>query len=64
MEEVNKAFNTLARQHTVLCYELGRLRNTRGQRPVSTKTEYEERLEEKIALLDTALRALAKIIEQ
>lgn len=63
MEEINNAFNAIARQHTVLCYELGRLRRTRAQRPVSTISDYEERLELKIEALDTALRSLAKIIE-
>lgn len=63
MEEVNNAFHVLARQHTVLTYELGRVRDTRAQRPVSIKTNYEERLEEKVALLEQALRPLAKLME-
>lgn len=65
MEEINKAFHALARQHTLLSYELGRVRDVRARRqPVTKQTDYEERLEEKLALLDTALRALAKLIEQ
>lgn len=64
MEEVIIAFHTLARQHTLLSYELGRVRDVRARRVQSVKSEYEENLENKIALLEEALRPLAKLIEQ
>lgn len=63
MDEVKKAFNALARQHTLLSYELGRVRDVRAQRVQSVKSDYEERLEEKVAVLNEALRGLAKLID-
>lgn len=63
MDKINFYFDALSKQYTLLSYELDRVRDVRALRQTSIKTEYEERLEAKVAALNEALRGLAKLLE-
>lgn len=57
------AFDILSKQYTILSYERGRLEQLAAHRGVTTKTEYELKLEAKIDALNETLRGLAKLLE-
>lgn len=68
MDHIMNMFNELARQHTVLTYELNRLKSLRKDRQgrgvsAASETDYEIKLETRVAALSKACTGLAEFIE-
>lgn len=56
-------FNSLARQHTVLVFELDRLKQLNAQRGPAVESDYEIKLDAKIKALNKACTGLAELLE-
>lgn len=63
MDFVVKTLNELARQHTVVTYELKRAQDVNTQRGAAVETDYIIKLRAKAAALNDACIGLAKLID-